>query len=170
MTTEAYVQDYIQVGHRLIDLPGKCQQIHGHSMLVRLYIVGVNKDGYIVDAEGTVLDFSDIKRVFRNYLTAEYDHHLLLNERDPWAQPIYRPANEAYRQAYTPSELPGLTKCVGDPTTENIAKWIAEHMNVFFPVSKVTIEETKSNGVTHKMVPEPELYNPSQEVEKIYAD
>lgn len=142
---EIYVQDYIQVAHRLINLPGKCQNIHGHSMLVRLYLIGVlDRTGLIVDSDGEILDFSEVKRVFRNHLTAIYDHHLLLNEADHWAR--------------SGVELPGLTTCIADPTTENIAKWIANHMSNFFPVSKVTIEETATNGVTFKMLPEPKLF------------
>jgi 6-pyruvoyl-tetrahydropterin synthase len=71
------------------------------------------------DAAGLVagVGFGDLKARFRYHLDTEYDHHLLLNHEDPWAQNM-GPSDEE------PVYLPGLHHCRDDPTTENLAKWI----------------------------------------------
>jgi 6-pyruvoyltetrahydropterin/6-carboxytetrahydropterin synthase len=130
-----YVQDYIQVGHRLTTLPGKCQQIHGHSMLVKIALevdVPPGED-LAVNANGAVLDFSDVKKTFRGHINSVYDHHLLLGKNDPLVE----------------LNLPGMTLVDGDPTVENIAKWIFNFMSNDFPISYVEVQETATNGVIY---------------------
>lgn len=145
MPIEVYVSEYIQVAHRLMNLPGKCTQIHGHSMHVTMYLGGeVNENGLIENVDGEVLDFSQVKKLFRSFLNTNYDHHLLLNKDDPWARFLTSTGEGA--QGGT---LPGLVKCEGDPTTENIAKWIFEAMALAFPVDAIEIKETATNGVTY---------------------
>jgi 6-pyruvoyltetrahydropterin/6-carboxytetrahydropterin synthase len=137
-TTEAFFTDYIQVAHRLLNMPGKCQNIHGHSMKVTLYITGT------VDENGVLggLDFGVVKKEFRNYLKLTYDHKLLLNENDPWAAHLHA---GLLGMGY----LPGLQTVPSDPTTENIAMWIFEYMAEDFNVTRVEIQETSTNGVVH---------------------
>lgn len=143
----------IQVGHRLYLQPGKCQQIHGHSMTVLLNLqVSFNEDGYAINDLGTMIEFGTAKKVFRGHLDEFYDHHLVLNENDPWAQPLHQTGySKAPRQEdghFTPMTLPGLRKVPGDPSTENIAKWIAEYMsNAFNCTVYVEVEETGTNAV-----------------------
>jgi 6-pyruvoyltetrahydropterin/6-carboxytetrahydropterin synthase len=134
MAIEVYVNEYIQVAHRLTKLPGKCQNIHGHSMRVFMYLQGkINEDGLIQNESGEILDFSAVKKVFRKYLSDHCDHHLMLNAEDP----------------YVHLGLKGTTTWPGDPTTENIAMWIYTDMRNSFPVSRVEIEETETNGVIY---------------------
>lgn len=106
------VRHNIEVAHRLTLTPGKCQNIHGHSMIVTMKLTGE------VDATGKMFgqDLGDIKEIFREYLNRYYDHHLLLNGDDPLIKDS--PSAER-RDAY-----PGLMQCNADPTTENIAAWI----------------------------------------------
>lgn len=136
----------IEVAHRLLNLPGKCQQIHGHSMIVTLRIFGeANDDGYMIGIDGEVLDFGTAKRKFRYFLDEWYDHHLLLNENDPWATAglLLQEQPEGYI-----SSLPGLQKVPGDPSTENIARWILEWAKGPFGESiRVEVRETGTNGV-----------------------
>jgi 6-pyruvoyltetrahydropterin/6-carboxytetrahydropterin synthase len=100
------VRHNIEVAHRLSLLPGKCENIHGHSMWVEAELEGeVNELGVLLG-----MDFGSVKADFRHYLDTAYDHHLLLNKADSIATQI----------------LPGLALCDGDPTTENIARWIGE--------------------------------------------
>jgi 6-pyruvoyltetrahydropterin/6-carboxytetrahydropterin synthase len=112
-TTGLRVKHNIEVAHRLFLLPGKCERIHGHSMWVDLLIVGeVDKRTGLLAG----LDFAEVKKSFRKYLDDYFDHSLLLNEDDTWAN----------------YDLPGLRKCIGDPTTENIARWVGEAAQVMW--------------------------------------
>lgn len=129
-------------------LPGKCQQIHGHSMRVTLGI-DADKDtnGYALGPDGTPLDFGGLKKTFRGYLDEVWDHHLHLNQADPWAKPLTPRA--LYEDGMPRFEhLPGLQIWPADPSVENIAQWIKNHMELELPDMSiyVDVEETATNG------------------------
>jgi len=161
------VKHNIEVAHRLYATPGKCEAIHGHSMDVTMALHGTinpetgmlakqvveeGREKYDDKLVWDDLEFGAIKRSFRAHLDEQYDHRVLLNAADPFAGPIFAlerdPTNERVFQ-FTDDELkflPGLNSVMGDPTTENIAKWIYEWgMGEGFPVSQVKVWETASN-------------------------
>lgn len=144
------VRHNIEVAHRLYNLPGKCQNIHGHSMWVDLKIyAALNSTGV---AGG--LEFGEVKKLFRGFLDNNFDHHLLLNEDDPWASPLrQRMASTVRTGDYVPYHpLPGLMAMPGDPTTENLAKWFAEwaHEQWGRPVG-VLVHETSVNAAGYSL-------------------
>lgn len=110
----------IEVAHRLFETQGKCEAIHGHSMKVELQIYGQ------VDSHGLLggIEFGALKKEFRAHLDEEYDHRLLLNTSDPFAQPVQINIEGPHKGLH--EGLPGLNVMPGDPTTEHIAKWIME--------------------------------------------
>jgi 6-pyruvoyltetrahydropterin/6-carboxytetrahydropterin synthase len=117
------VKHNIEVAHRLFETPGKCENIHGHSMWVTLEVTGP------IDSGGMLLgiDFGALKKQFRSYLDASFDHHLLLCQDDPWAQDL--DPNQEYDGSLQPKLLPGLTTLSANPTTENLARVIGEYMH-----------------------------------------
>ncbi len=130
------VKHNIEVAHRLSLTPGKCQNIHGHSMQVEVHL-----HGELIDETGKMdgHEIGVIKDAIRNHLNEEYDHHLLLNVDDPWANVIS-------------VGLPGLKKRQGDPTTENIARWICQELLLMLPpfnAIQVVINETATNSVVY---------------------
>jgi 6-pyruvoyltetrahydropterin/6-carboxytetrahydropterin synthase len=148
------VRHEVQLAHRLMNLPGKCQKIHGHSMLVEMRLHGdLNENGIMAD-----LDFGSIKKAFRSYLDTAYDHRLLLNEEDPWATFLCpRNVEESLSAPWAkqPAKLPGLMEVPGDPTTENLAKWICEWGWEEFVAQdgrvrkiRIDISETGTNGAS----------------------
>lgn len=156
------VRHNIEVAHRLFELEGdKCQNIHGHSMWVEMKLHGhINNKGLL---EG--LNFGDVKKAFRAFLDTNYDHHLLLNANDPFAQPLIAPVLKDYveevthqrSQGYSAKDLgvlPGLTITQGDPTTENIARWVANWATTIFRLKvDVHVQETHVNGAGHSERP-----------------
>jgi 6-pyruvoyl-tetrahydropterin synthase len=133
------VRHNIEVAHRLYELEGKCENIHGHSMWVELKLFGhVNSKGVL---EG--LSFGEIKKQFRGFLDGTFDHHLLLHEKDPWAGLLEKVSDlDGY-----PAQLPGLMAMPGDPTTENLAKWIADWaVDTFHLPCDVLVHETGVNA------------------------
>lgn len=123
------VRHNIEVAHRLYETPGKCENIHGHSMWVEMSIRGaVNNKGLLAGIE-----YGELKHLFRAYLDERYDHHLLLNAADPFAHTIFRVQTDENEQVVPVIDsvqtfLPGLTTLLRDPTTENIADEIAKDM------------------------------------------
>lgn len=157
-----YVRHNIEIAHRLMEaVPGKCEQIHGHSMLVELFLHGQLDSKGVLDG----MDFGNIKKAFREHLDFQYDHHLLLNERDPFTRPfVFLPetsiagiSDEDFRfkmELEKEWTLPGLVTVPGDPTTENIAKWIAEWAcDTFNKKCDVIIHETNTNGAGYSVRP-----------------
>jgi len=140
VSASVFVRHNIEVAHRLTQLPGKCERIHGHGMWIKLELVGqVGPDGLIrPHGADQPLDFGTVKKAFRAYLDERYDHHLLLNRHDP----------------LTALDLPGAVVCLGDPTTENIARWVAEWaVKTFVMPTQVTVDETCTNGATCELSP-----------------
>lgn len=145
------VRHNAEVAHRLYNMPGKCQNIHGHSMQIELTIVG-ELVGHGVLAG---LEFAQVKKSFRAYIDESIDHHLLLNKDDPWARQL-RPMpiefTDKVDQDVHFTRLPGLITTPDDPTTEHIAKWLCEWAWDVWghdpKVHAVTIEvsETGTNG------------------------
>jgi 6-pyruvoyltetrahydropterin/6-carboxytetrahydropterin synthase len=138
------VRHNIEVAHRLVEMEGKCQQIHGHSMWVVAEFEGaVNKHGVLLG-----MDFAEVKKEFRLHLDSMYDHHLLLNEKD-WFWEVTHP---------THAMIPGGLKMPGDPTTENIARWIGEWCHeAYFKQGlhriKIEVWETQTNSATWEVRP-----------------
>lgn len=135
------VRHNIEVAHRLYLTEGKCEAIHGHSMWVELRLSGhVNSNGLL-----SGLEFGHVKKLFREYLDTNYDHRLLLNKADPFAQKLH-----TYSSGDSGVELPGLRPFEGDPTTENIAREIARWATKMFSTSAgVMVHETSVNGAYH---------------------
>ena len=136
------VRHNAEIAHRLSQSPGKCQQIHGHGLQIELVLLELAQDletGMAKDREGNILDFSAIKKSFRAHIDEDYDHHLLLNEADPWSL--------AHHDGAPQEKLPGLKTFPGDPTVENLCKWIALWAAESFHVDVICrIAETRTNG------------------------
>jgi 6-pyruvoyltetrahydropterin/6-carboxytetrahydropterin synthase len=129
-----------EAAHRLFLTPGKCENIHGHSFKIMLELYGE------VDEKGMVegLDFGDVKREFRHMIDTNFDHRLLLNRDDPWADALYLSAEDENGQ-----NLPGLAAMDGDPTTENIARWVGEWaVRKWNLTTEVAVQETAVNGAS----------------------
>jgi 6-pyruvoyl-tetrahydropterin synthase len=135
------VRHNIEVAHRLFESKGKCEQIHGHSMWVTLKLFGrIDDKGILVNNEDVQFEFGEVKRKFRSMLDYTYDHHLLLNAEDDWANSLFTKEGERI------GELPGLRTFSGDPTTENIATWIAEWAAAAFATdTEAEVWETSVN-------------------------
>lgn len=135
-----FVKHNAEIAHRLSLLPGKCQQIHGHSLHIEVELgVRVNGNGIAEDKYGP-LDFGLVKQKVRGYIDTEFDHRLLMNAADSLIDSVMNP--EAY--------YPGLVRTAGDPTIEHISQWIGEWTISAFSVeyASVRVDETGTNGAT----------------------
>ena len=100
----------IEAAHRLPHVPPghKCGRLHGHS-----FVIEVALEGPVGTPTGWVMDYAEIKRVFKP-LYDRLDHNYL-------------------------NEIPGLE----NPTSENLAIWVWQELKPGLPfLTEVVIAET----------------------------
>jgi 6-pyruvoyltetrahydropterin/6-carboxytetrahydropterin synthase len=64
-------------GHRLHKHGGKCEYFHGHNYIADFYVTGDE-----VDDIGRVIDFAELKKLFKGWLDEHWDHGFVLNQAD----------------------------------------------------------------------------------------
>ncbi len=68
-----------EMAHALMDYPGKCRNIHGHSYTLEVTVTGPRDE-----ASGMVIDFKQLKDLVNETIIDQLDHHLVLNaQADP---------------------------------------------------------------------------------------
>lgn len=118
------VKHTLQMAHRLWNLPGKCQNIHGHTWDVTLIMAGEP------DIRGIVLDYHEVKAAWRGWLDREFDHRLVLHDGDPL---LIR------TDAFIKNLYPGLVMFERPPTVENLAAHMTEKAQALFNNDNITM-------------------------------
>jgi 6-pyruvoyltetrahydropterin/6-carboxytetrahydropterin synthase len=114
-------------GHRLMNHPGKCRNLHGHSVKASITIKAEQ-----LNKQGMVCDFADIKECAEKFIDQQLDHNFLLHKDDAII-PLLKQQNERFL---------ALDE---HPTAEILAKMIFHNLkNTGFQVDKVTLWETES--------------------------
>ena len=115
---EVFKEFKFEAAHRLPNLPPehKCSRLHGHSFTVQLHV-----EGPVKPEVGWIIDFGEIKSIFKPYYNM-LDHHYL-------------------------NEINGLE----NPTSENIAFWIWDRVKPDLPIlSAVVVKETCTTGCVYR--------------------
>jgi len=106
-------------GHRVMDHTMKCFSLHGHEYLVELTFSFSQTDRI-----GYALDFSEIKRVFVQFLQDHMDHGMILNPCDTKVIDTVK----AIDSKYWLMSLNGDEYC--NPSVENITKEVFISMSL----------------------------------------
>lgn len=115
-----------ETAHRLAGHPGRCQFIHGHSYLWEVSLEGDNLK------HGMLVDFSELKDAMLATIDP-FDHALILDETD---EPGRRVARVLEQEGFA-----GRVWVVPyRPTAENMAKLVADQIQMFFPQFKVSVK------------------------------
>ena len=115
---EIFKEFTFEAAHRLPHVPPdhQCARLHGHSFRVELHVRGP-----MDESVGWLIDFADIKAIFKPFL-AQLDHYYL-------------------------NEVEGLS----NPTSENLARWIWKRVQPKLPqLSKVVVRETCTSGCIYR--------------------
>jgi 6-pyruvoyltetrahydropterin/6-carboxytetrahydropterin synthase len=67
----------IDAGHRVFGHEGKCNHPHGHR-----YVIELTCQGKKLDDLGRVIDFSEVKRIFGEWVDSHWDHAFIVNVDD----------------------------------------------------------------------------------------
>lgn len=120
-------------GHRLLDYPGKCRNVHGHNGKACVTLAADR-----LDRLGMVVDFVEIKRVIGTWIDETLDHTLLLHKDDPLVRTLQAAGEKVLAMD-------------ASPTTENMAKLIYDYAaSRGLPVVEVTMWETTYSYATYR--------------------
>ncbi|MDX8127393.1 6-carboxytetrahydropterin synthase [Methylomonas sp. LW13] len=124
---------YFCYGHRLMNHPGKCRNLHGHSVKASISI----KQNSLND-QGMVCDFSDVKDCVDGFINKVLDHNFLLHKDDPII-----PALVANHEQFLAIDE--------HPTAEVLSKMIYQHVKQQgFNVDQVVLWETASANACYR--------------------
>lgn len=127
-------------GHRLVGHQGKCRFLHGHN-----YTLWVTFEAPSLNELGMVIDFSDAKKIVGDWLDQNWDHKMILWDRDDLFS-IYPKDAFAIPKVFEEH----LVRVPFNPTAEKMAQYL---LAVIFPalfesnpagVVKVVITETEN--------------------------
>ncbi len=130
MKISAIRQHEIHAGHRVYGHQGKCRNLHGHSYIIHFYC-----SADTLNELGVIIDFSIIKSTLCQWLEDNYDHRMLIWEKDSIASAL---------KAIDPM----VTLVPYNPTAENIASYLLINIapqlliNTNITVTKIIVEET----------------------------
>jgi 6-pyruvoyl-tetrahydropterin synthase len=82
MTTVERYHD-ISMGHRVLGHESKCHHLHGHNYRIH-FTCTADK----LDALGRVIDFGVIKSLLCDWIETEWDHKMMLFDKDPLVAPL----------------------------------------------------------------------------------
>lgn len=130
------VKHNFETAHRLYTIPGKCQNLHGHS-----WNIEIRFEAEELDVNGMVVDFGALKSEIRTWIDRYWDHGAILCEEDPLCSWLLDNHSKVY-------PLPFL------PTVEHVAQeasavfrdmLVREGLSDHVKLVEVTLQETATN-------------------------
>jgi 6-pyruvoyltetrahydropterin/6-carboxytetrahydropterin synthase len=120
-------------GHRLLDYDGVCRHPHGHNAVAEIEV-----QAETLDARNMVMDFTDMKRVIKDWIDRELDHRMILRRDDPLVAALQALGEPMYLLD-------------SNPTVERIARLIFDVARERgLAVSGVTVWETPTSWAAYR--------------------
>ena len=113
---------HFEMGHTLYEYDGLCRNIHGHSYILEVTLIGEPLNEPKHPKDGMVMDFGQIKELVKTQIVSRLDHALMVNSLVPEKQKdLLRQTNERF--------------IVVDfqPTSENMVLYISEILQQHLP-------------------------------------
>jgi 6-pyruvoyltetrahydropterin/6-carboxytetrahydropterin synthase len=77
---------HFEMAHTLYEYDGLCQNIHGHSYLLEITLIGEPRNEPSHPKDGIVMDFGQIKELVKTHIVNRFDHALMVNKLVPEKQ------------------------------------------------------------------------------------
>lgn len=133
-----YKEFRFEAAHRLPHHDGKCQRLHGHSWVGRVYVTGQELQTQGAK-QGMVMDYGEMKKYLQPLLEDYLDHHYL-------------------------NETTGLES----PTSEAIARWVFDRLDAagLEGLHSVEIRETCTSSARYRRVRDFDLGRFSEQIQE----
>lgn len=94
-----------EMAHALLNYDGPCKNIHGHSYVLEVTLLGNPLIAIGDPKDGLVIDFTDIKAVVQKEIIDNVDHALLINKYSPEkiSKHLFRHYDKVIALPYQPS-------------------------------------------------------------------
>lgn len=106
---------HFEAAHCLPNHPGACKNLHGHS-----YELHVGVTAEVLDDQGMVMDFGDLKQIVQHEILNEFDHSLVLKKDSLLAHTLINSDQK-------------LILLENDPTAENMVELFANRLMSTLP-------------------------------------
>jgi 6-pyruvoyltetrahydropterin/6-carboxytetrahydropterin synthase len=147
------VRHNAELAHRLPILPGKCQNLHGHSWQFAITVRAP------MDKNGVTVEYGNLKSVIRGWIDEYLDHGTALGIHDPLVPALRNDKHHKKTFVFGDPWSP-TSKDLLWPTVENMAILVSRVVTNFFTVSEhrhsfpgcvvteVVVQETAVNLAT----------------------
>lgn len=92
-----------EMAHELVGYDGKCAGLHGHSYHLTVTVLGEIMRATSAPRDGMVMDFSQLKMIVRDDVLDQFDHAVVLNEKDPLGDAMANSFSKLVRTPYQPT-------------------------------------------------------------------
>jgi len=162
------VEHNFETAHRLPFLGGKCQNVHGHSWLVKVHLQNLIIAGG-VDENGISMEYASIKKVVRQWIDTYLDHGMMIGRDDSLLDDLWNDGCKVFIFGTNIENEDGIDnyedvykqgagyKGKPWPTVEAVAEMICMKLQEQFGSSifvvAVELRETATNWVTFTQAP-----------------
>jgi 6-pyruvoyltetrahydropterin/6-carboxytetrahydropterin synthase len=127
-----------EMAHALYGHDGPCKNIHGHSYVMHVTVIGEPISNASHVKNGMVMDFSDLKKIVKEKIVDEMDHALVLNGDSPHRE--LKNLNETFEK---------IILVPYQPTCENLLIDFKDRIQKFLPpdvkLQSMRLSETASS-------------------------
>ncbi len=72
-----------EMAHALWNYDGKCKNIHGHTYILYVTVIGEPINDSVNPKNGMVMDFGDLKKIIKENILDTHDHYVAINKNSP---------------------------------------------------------------------------------------
>ncbi len=153
------IRHNFETAHRLPQLGGKCENLHGHSWWMNLTI-----DADEVTAIGIIADFGGLKTIMRHWVDTHLDHGAMLGATDSLVLPLTAAGSKLY--VFGAPDTPDDPPCEAErfavglpwPSVEMVAQLLFRVADALLAprlppgavVRRVDVDETHVNSASYE--------------------
>lgn len=94
-----------EMAHALWNYDGKCKNVHGHTYILYVSVLGEPINDPKSPKNGMVMDFGDLKKIIKEEIFDKHDHFVAVNGNSPHANINFEEFNieQVQRKNYQPT-------------------------------------------------------------------
>lgn len=120
-----------EMAHALWNYDGKCKNIHGHTYILYVTVIGEPINNPQNPKNGMVMDFGELKRIIKEKIFNTHDHYVCINNNSPHSKIDFEKYN-----------IVNVQRKNFQPTCENMVIEFVNILKKYLP-KKITLYSVK---------------------------